>query len=50
MARILERDKAENFASLFEGAAAAGFEVLGFSSVEVTGLAISVFETVFALS
>lgn len=50
LARILERDKAENLASLLGGAETAGFGVCGFSSIGATGFAISVFEAVFATS
>ena len=50
LARILESDKAENLASLLEGAETGGFGVCGFSSIGATGLAISVFEVVFGVS
>lgn len=50
LARILESDKAENFVSLLAGVETAGFGAFGFSSVEVLGFTISVFETVFTAS
>ena len=50
LARMLESDKVENFASLLGGVETTGFGVFGFSSIGATGLAISVFETVFATS
>nr|WP_315154177.1 hypothetical protein [uncultured Flavobacterium sp.] len=50
LARILESDNAENLVSLLGGAETTGFGVFGFSSIGATGLAISVFETVFGVS
>jgi len=43
---MLESDKAENFASLFEGTATAGFEVWGFSAMISTGFTVSGFVVV----
>ncbi|OOG77560.1 hypothetical protein B0E44_02490 [Flavobacterium sp. A45] len=50
LARMLESDKAENFASLLKGFDTDGFGVLGSSSIGATGLVISAFEAVFVTS
>jgi hypothetical protein len=43
LARILESDKAENLASLFEEVGISGFGIRGFSSVTAIGFTVSIF-------
>ena len=49
LARMLESDKAENFASLPGGFETAGFGACGFFSIGATGLAISFFSLLLSL-